>query len=308
MNGSARAYWHWSVSRAKTSPPPVVEGSASSQSVLTYFEIAIVGAVIAVLYAPILTVLFQDWLTDPRQSQGIIIPPLAACVAWLERRRMFQYPATHDRRGLLVIGAACVLFLVGRLAAEFFLTRLSFILLLAGMIWTYAGAERLRVLGFPLLLLSTMIPLPAIMYNSLVGRLQIVASTAGATIASRFGVAVYQEGNAINLAGLALGVDEACSGLHSLIALAVAGLVLGFVQNASTSVRVLLFIMALPLSIAINVVRVAGTAVMADTNEQFAMGFYHSFSGWLVFVCSFGCLFLLAKLLKATGTQSEAPQ
>ena len=44
-----------------------------------------------------------------------------------------------------------------------------------------------------------------------------------------------------------------------------------------------------------NVVRIAGTAVLATQREELAMGFYHSFSGWLVFVTSCGILLLIAR-------------
>jgi exosortase/archaeosortase family protein len=57
----------------------------------------------------------------------------------------------------------------------------------------------------------------------------------------------------------------------------------------------LLVILSVPLAIGVNILRVAGTAVLADYNHELAMGFYHSFSGWLVFVIGFGALYLIAK-------------
>jgi exosortase len=90
-------------------------------------------------------------------------------------------------------------------------------------------------------------------------------------------------------------VAEACSGLQSLCALLVAALLLGFLENASTVGRSLLFVLAVPLAIMVNVLRVTGTAILADYRLEFAMGFYHSFSGWLVFVMGFGCLWLIGK-------------
>ena len=55
--------------------------------------------------------------------------------------------------------------------------------------------------------------------------------------------------------------------------------------------------LAAPLAVAVNIARVAGTAILADYHEEFAMGFYHSFSGWLVFLAGFGLLYITAKLL-----------
>jgi exosortase len=94
-----------------------------------------------------------------------------------------------------------------------------------------------------------------------------------------------------------LGVEEACSGLNSLSSLIVASLVLGFLQINRPLVRWALVILAVPLAIVINIVRVTGTALLADHNQEFARGFYHSFSGWLVFVCGFGALYGIAAIL-----------
>ena len=44
-------------------------------------------------------------------------------------------------------------------------------------------------------------------------------------------------------------------------------------------------------------VRVTGTAIIADYHEEFALGFYHAFSGWLVFVTGFAALYGISKLL-----------
>jgi len=77
--------------------------------------------------------------------------------------------------------------------------------------------------------------------------------------------------------------------------LMVGGLLLGYLQCARFRTRALLFALTIPLSIAVNILRVTGTAVIADYHEEFALGFYHSFSGWLVFVAGFGILYVLAK-------------
>ena len=77
----------------------------------------------------------------------------------------------------------------------------------------------------------------------------------------------------------------------------VASLLLGFLEDAPVLGRILLFMLSIPLAIAVNVLRVTGTALLADYRLEFALGFYHSFSGWLVFVLGFGTLWLIGKLL-----------
>src|SRR5207247_10538929 len=115
------------------------------------------------------------------------------------------------------------------------------------------------------------------------------------TFAQMSGVAVYRDGNIIQLAQTSLGVEEACSGLNSLSALMVASLLLGFMVSQSVAARTILFALSIPLSIAVSVLRITGTAILADYREEFAMGFYHSFSGWLVFIVGFLILYAIAK-------------
>lgn len=262
-------------------------------------EITSIFFFVYILFWPVLVDMAHDWWTEPSLSQGMLLPPLALYTAWLSRRDVFSYPAISDNRGLLVIGFACLTFLLGRLASEFFLMRFSFVILLAGFIWTFWGIPRLRSLSFPMLLLATMVPLPVMIYNSLAAPLQLLASDLATQIAQALGVSVFRDGNVIQLAGTSLGVAEACSGLNSLSALLVASILLGFLLCSRAVTRVALFVVAAPLAVAVNVVRVAGTAILADYNEEFAEGFYHSFSGWLVFVAGFGVLYLFARILHA---------
>jgi exosortase len=159
------------------------------------------------------------------------------------------------------------------------------------------GLPRLRTMAFPFILLLTMVPLPALVFNTVAAPLQLFASAVATNISQFLGVSIYRDGNVIHLATTSLGVAEACSGLNSLSSLVVGSLLLGFLEDASISGRILITILSVPLAIAVNVLRVAGTAVLADYQPEYAMGFYHLLSGWLVFVLGFGLLWLLGKLI-----------
>jgi exosortase len=199
-----------------------------------------------------------------------------------------------------------VFLLLGTLGAEFFISRISFVVLLAGLVWTFWGTARLRALTFCFLLLATMVPLPAIVYNSIAGPLQLFASDVAARAARALGVTVFCDGNIINLAHVSLDVERACSGLNSLAALMVASLLLGYLQCSSVRAKTLLAILSIPLSIAVNVLRVTGTAIIADYNEVYAMGYYHAFSGWLVFTVGLVSLYGLAAALHRFAEPQKA--
>jgi exosortase len=271
----------------------------ASTSAITWLKIGTIASLVTVLFWEILRYMASDWWNYDAYSQGMLLPPLALYVAWLNRANTLSVPASAESKGLLLTAAACATYIVGELASEFFMTRMSFVLLLCGLIWTFWGYGRLRTLVFPMLLLAAMVPLPTMVYNSVAAPLQLFASDVAAQIAQMCNVSVYRDGNLLQLAETTLGVAEACSGLNSLSALIVGALLLGYLLCTQSVSRTILFLCAVPLAIVVNVFRVAGTAILADYHQEFAMGFYHSFSGWLVFVTGFGLLYLLARALHA---------
>jgi exosortase len=271
--------------------------AADAKSLGFWIPWLIIGALLLGLYGQVVLGLADDWWNDPKASHGLLVPPLAAYVAWKRKHLTLRIPAAPDLHGLVLIAGGCLVLLIGKLGAEFFLSRISIVILLAGFVFTFWGKERLRTLGFPLLLLATMVPLPVIVYNQLAQPLQLFASQVSTKVAQFFGISVFTEGNVIQLATTTLGVEEACSGLRSLAALFVMALLLGFIVCRRPAVRVLLLLLAFPIAVFVNVIRVAGTAILADKNPDLAMGFYHTFSGWLIFLVGIGLVFAACQLL-----------
>jgi exosortase len=261
-------------------------------------RISTLWVLVLALYADVLPPLFRRWWEDEGYSHAFLVLPLAAYLAWKQRRALTAVPARPDNRGLIAVALASVLYLAGRLGAEFFLTRISLVILLGGLVWAAWGLDRLRRMAFPLLLMASTIPLPVLIYNRLSAPLQRMASTVSTEVAQWLGISVYQEGNIIHLAYTSLGVAEACSGLRSISSLTVSALLLAYLELRRTVTRLALVVLAVPIAIGWNVVRVTGTALISEYNPEAGFGFYHSFSGWLVFVCGFGLLWLASRLLR----------
>jgi exosortase len=197
-----------------------------------------------------------------------------------------------------VLGAGLAILLAGQLGAELFLTRVSMLVVLTGALLFLLGWGALRVLAFPLAFLILMIPIPAIIFNQIAFPLQLVASQAGAATLSMLSIPVLREGNVIILAHTSLEVAEACSGIRSLISLLTLGIVYGYFTDPRASVRVAIALATVPIAIVANAARVAGTGVAAHYyGPAAAEGFFHTFSGWLVFVVALALLFLLTRAL-----------
>lgn len=276
----------------------------------TTVALSAAAASAVLLFGPMLTRLIHDWGHDDNYSHGFLIVPLALYFAWDRRERVAA--AVHDPSNvglLLVIAGLCTL-VAGTLGAELFLTRFSLLLVLAGAILFLGGWQHLRVLGFPLAFLLLMIPIPAIIFNQIAFPLQLFASQFGTAAMQACAVPVLREGNVIVLANTTLEVAEACSGIRSLISLLTLGIVYGYFTDSRTWARVGIALTTVPVAIVANGLRVGGTGILAHFyGPQAAQGFFHTFSGWLVFVFAFALLFLVVAVLHwFSPDRSEDPR
>jgi exosortase len=278
---------------------------AFSWNQLSWSAVALLGGLVVLLYWDIVPGMAYIWWTDEAYSHGLLIPPLAAYVAWLNRDRILAEPAAADSRGVLLVAAGCAAHILGRLGAEFFLTRVSLVIILAGIILTYWGVARLKQTAFSLVLLATMVPIPAIVYNKLAAPLQLFASWVASNTIEMLGIPIFRDGNVMHLSEISLGVAEACSGLRSISSLSVLALVLGYFICSSLPMRSLLFLLAFPVAIGVNVLRIVMTALFAREDPALAEGFFHSFSGWVVFLVGFGLMYFLATALARFDRQKN---
>ena len=253
----------------------------------------------AVLFRSVAALLVHHWYTDDNYSHGFLIVPLALYLVWERRASLAQItpvPALVSG-GIMVLGSVLVL-VAGLLGAELFLTRIALVGVLVGAVLFILGWPHLKMLAFPLAILLLMIPIPAILFNHIVFPLQLLASRVGEMSLSAAGIPVLREGNVITLANTTLEVAEACSGIRSLVSLLTLAIVYGYFTDARTSIRVLVALSSIPVAIFANGMRVAGTGIAAHYyGSAAAEGFFHTFSGWFVFIAAFAMLFGVIRLL-----------
>jgi exosortase len=247
---------------------------------------ALLVAALLGLYAPVLWRLVRQWYTDPDYSHGFLVPFLSAYLIWQRRDKLAEVARRPSNWGiLLVLGSLGLLFL-GSLGAELFLTRISIIGTICGLIVYFSGWRLLRAMAFPLAFLLFAIPIPAIIYNEIVFPLQFIASRFATGFLEMLNLfPIMREGNVLIMPGMRLEVVEACSGIRSLMSLLALAAGYGYLAEKSVPVRWFLFLAMVPLAIISNGTRVMITALMTNyIGPQAAEGFMHEFSGWVIFV------------------------
>jgi exosortase len=256
--------------------------------------VILLGGLIVAIYFKVTTKLVYDWSTNQDFSHGFLVPFFSLYLVWRKRSVLRNTAIRPSWAGVFLVAGAIFTLFLGIYGAELFLSRLSFVMLLGGLIWTLAGRSMLRELRFPLLVLLLAIPFPAVVYNQITFPLQIFASKMASAALPLFGVPVLRDGNIIQLPSMRLEVAEACSGIRSLMSLFTAAIFYGYFLERSPRRRVILALAALPIAVFANGVRILGTGLAVQYwDPEKAMGFFHEFSGWLIFVVSLICLYLL---------------
>ena len=269
----------------------VLDKFSEAQILKFSVQVLLLGGVLLALYLRVIESLFAQCWRDPNFSHGFLVPFLSAWMLWNNREKFKQQSLVPNWWGLLVVLGAMGLLVVGALGAENFLSRTSLLFALAGITIFFGGWAIFRLAFYPWLVLFLMIPLPVIIYNRITLPLQLMASRLATSLLDLTGVPVLREGNIIHLPAISLEVAEACSGLRSLMALITIAVIYAYQFERKAWRRVALILSAIPIAVLANGLRIMGSGLLGQYwSPDKARGFFHEFSGLLVFCAS--CLLL----------------
>ena len=284
-----------------TRAPRVAPGLSGPERVrptaraLALLPAALTALAFVVLFAQPMYLLVRDWWTLQEAGHGLLLAPVAIWLAWKSGIR-------PDAKGNLAVGVmmlvlAVVIRFAAGLAAELFTMRASVVLALGGLVVYHYGFRQLLRWWLPFLLACLSIPLPELITQSLALPLQFKASQMGAALLRWREIPVLLTGNVIRLPGHELFVTEACSGLRSLTALLALAVLMGGLMFKHPITRVLLVLLAIPIAIVINGVRVFMTGFLVFfVDPKLGEGFMHLTEGWLLFLVSLASIGALAWL------------
>lgn len=272
---------------------------------------------VGLLYARVLAKLGTDCWADENYSHALLVPFVVGFIIWSEfgvLKKAAGPPAFLFGGGIVVL--AMVMLLGGTLGAELFTQRISFVLMLAGLVLYFFGARIMQLLVVPFVLVLLSIPIPQIVFNKIAFPLQIWASQAAVWGIRLFEVPTVRKGNVIDILPrgaqqvISLEVVEACSGIRSLMTLVTLALILAWFtrekrHDASAGWKVyfksfdfwrtiILMMAAVPIAVLTNAARVTATGYFTYTHGKRATdGAWHDASGWLVYVVALILLILV---------------
>ncbi|HEY0969918.1 MAG TPA: exosortase/archaeosortase family protein [Gemmatimonadales bacterium] len=257
---------------------------------------ALTALTFVILFAKPMRLLASDWWNNPEAGHGLLLAPLSLWFVWRGTVREDAKPNVAIGIAML-IGAVLVRYASG-LAAELYTMKMSMVLALAGLVVFAYGFRQLLQWWLPFTILWLSVPLPELVTAGLALPLQFQASRMGAALLEWRDIPVRLDGNVIRLPGHTLFVAEACSGLRSITSLLALSVLLGGMVLNGPLTRGLLIVLAIPIAIVINAIRVFLTGFLVlFIGPEFGEGFMHTTEGWLMFLVAFALLGATAWLI-----------
>lgn len=260
---------------------------------------------------PVWQWLWNEWVHNEYYSHGLLIPLVALFLA-IQRIRLRRKPSgqgpflgedTHQSSpvttviGWLWLAASLILYLFFLRDSAYYLAAFSIVALIAGLVWLFGGTVLLREWSFPIAYLILMIPLPFV--ERATYPLAIFAGLCGGGLVQWLGMEISIVGNAVTLPNADLVIGAQCSGINSLIALSALMLLAAYLLDGALWGRIILVVLAVPLAILGNILRIASLLFVARTyGVETAFVFYHDYSGILFFLVVLLLMFPLARLLQ----------
>jgi exosortase len=254
---------------------------------------------LALLYVPTYIDLYrQFWAVG---ASGAPVMLLLTCwLFWRQRDalRTGTRPADGRRLGIALVACGCVLYYLGRTQTFYQLEVVSQVPLILGSVTVICGMSGFRRVLFPALLLLFLVPVPGSVLDEVLMPLKEWVSDvvdAGLHLA---GYPIGRTGVIITIGPYNLLVADACSGLHSIIALFGTGLIYAYLSSSSSPVtKGLLLLSIIPVALLTNVLRVAGLTLITFYFGEEAGAEFHDMAGYLEVVLAFAALYAIERVL-----------
>jgi len=265
-------------------------------------QLIVMMALMGILYYSVIEYLVIQWARDDNYSHGFLVPFIAGFFVYQRAGSLKKARVSPMSAGFFVLIAGFMLLIIGYTGTELFTMRFSLIVVLAGMVLYFFGLETFNILLLPIVFLFFMIPLPYIIYDAIAFPLKLFIAKYSVNILESLGVIILREGNIIMLPNITLEVADACSGIRSLMSLITLSVALAFIVNTTTIMKAVIIFSAVPIAVITNALRVIITGILAQYwGGKIAEGFFHEFTGFMVFGVAIILLLSTAIVLKGRG-------
>ncbi|MGD0539459.1 MAG: exosortase/archaeosortase family protein [Verrucomicrobiota bacterium] len=246
---------------------------------------------------------------NSEDSHGLLVPLIVLALFWWKRKALLEVVGDVWGPGLGLLAAATALHVIGYMIQQ---PRVSVVAFLGG-VWALlatAWGRRFAVASlFPFGLLIFCIPVGTISDPITVPLRRISTDIAVAVVRYGLGIHVLQTGVQIvdPKGAYSYEVVAACSGIRSLVTLLALTTIYGFTTFVTGWKRALMVVLALPLALAGNVVRLVAIILAAEAFGHRAGELVHEYMGFVTFVLALLLLFAIGHWLREPDSAAGPP-
>lgn len=241
---------------------------------------------------------WQAWNPETNYEHAKIIPLVVAFLIWYDRDKLKTAPLGSSRWGWALIGVGLFLFVAGARTLQARLTLTALPVLLLGVVLYVLGKAVARILLFPITFLLFMVPLNFLTQSTF--KLQFIETGIASAVCNLIGIHVNTIGTLVNSNDNAFHfqVDEGCSGIRSLMAIAMFSAIYGHLTQDKLWKKLAIFAAALLFAVVGNAGRLISVFIVGRFfGQDLAGGPYHAVAGFISFACAFVAMVLFGKLL-----------
>src|SRR5579862_632857 len=266
---------------------------AASAHTVSAIQFIALGALLVAAFWPVLVSMYGSWFDERSYMEhGILVIPAAAYMAWAKRDQLSAItPRPALGLGIFLVAAGALQAMLGELGMWVWVSRMAFLVSFVGCIALVYGVRIIKELVYPLCTLVLMVAPPSFIFERLTLGLQLLASRLGAAALEALGYSVLREGNILEMVGIKLSVEEACSGIRSLVAIVFMCVLYNYFFVEKKSMRIWILLFAIPIAILGNAVRIVATGIAGQYNHAWVSGATHEAFGYVsVVVAALGCI------------------
>ena len=187
-----------------------------------------------------------------------------------------------------------------------FLEAFSFVIMMWAIFKVRLKKESFKKILFPLVYLLFLVPPPSLAIDMATFPLKKLSTYGSYFLLKMFRLPVEVYGVILKVGEYEFFIADACSGFRSMVTLLALGAVYAYIQNTSLLRKWTVFLSVIPLGILGNILRISITGCISYFGDpKYAEGFFHTFSGGILFIFVILGLIILTELICKKRNASE---
>ena len=264
----------------------------------------------AILYTPLLYNLYSMRWDVVDYTHAYFIFPIFLWLTWRKRSAIKETINNNIKTGtfpsfiLFVIGV--LTFLFGWRQDYIFIQTISMIPVLFGLTGYLYGFKVSKILTFPILYLLLLVPPPFAILDSITLPMRYMIAAATESVLSWLNYPITRVGLEMNIGYSTILMGEPCSGFRSLITMISLVLVYVYIIKGTIIKKLALTAFIIPFALLGNLIRVIALCLITFYfGEEAGQGFFHNFSGIVIFIITLSGLMGVEALIGLTSKETE---